>query len=90
MMSNRDKTKIRGKIREERYQEWVNQPLIQFPLRLDSPIRNDYSNSSSSQAGNGGNQIVVGMDDYLRDTTSMETIFLYLVSPDITPIVLQL
>ena len=35
----------------------MNQPLIQFPLRADSPIRNGYNNSSSSQAGNGGNQI---------------------------------
>ena len=54
----------------------MNQPSIQFPLRPDSPIGNDYNNSSSSQAGNGGNQIEVGMDDYLRDTTSMETILL--------------
>ena len=28
------------------------------------------------QAGNGGNQIEVGMDDYLRDTTAMDTILL--------------
>ena len=51
----------------------LNQPPIQFPLRLDSLNRNDYNNSSSSsQVGNGGNQIEVGMDDYLRDTTAME------------------
>ena len=37
---------------------------------------NDYNNSSSSQAGNGGNQIEVGMDDYLRDMTAMETMLL--------------
>ena len=54
----------------------MNQPPIQFLLRLDSPIRNDYSNSSSSQAGNGGNQIEIGIDDYLRDTTAMETMLL--------------
>ena len=52
----------------------MNQPPIQFLLHLDSPIRNEYSNnSSSSQDGNGGNQIEVGMDDYLWDTIVMET-----------------
>ena len=45
-------------------------------LRPDSPIRNDCKNSSSSQVGNGGNQIEVVMDDYLRDTTAMETMLL--------------
>ena len=55
----------------------MNQPLIKFPLRPDSPIRNDYRNSNSSQAGNGGNQIEVGMDDYLRDTTAMDIMLLY-------------
>jgi len=34
------------------------------------------SNNSSSQVGNGGNQIEVGMDDYLRDTNAMETMLL--------------
>ena len=63
-MSNRNKVELREKLGEERYQEWLNQPPIQFPLRLDSPIRNDHKNSSSSQAGNGGNQIEVDMDDY--------------------------
>ena len=62
-MSNREKVELRQKIREERYQEWLNQPPIQFPLRPDSSIRNEYNNSSSSQAGNGGNQIEVGMYD---------------------------
>ena len=75
-MSNQEKVELRQKIVEERYQEWLNQPPIQFPLRLDSPIRNDYNNSSSSQAGNRGNQIEVGMDDYLRDTTVVETMLL--------------
>ena len=56
----------------------MNQPPIQFPLHLDSPIRNEYNNSSySSQVGNGGNQTKVGMDDYLWDRTSMEKILLY-------------
>ena len=54
----------------------MNQPPIQFSLRPDSPIRNDYNNNSSSQARNGGNQIEVGMDDYLIDTTTMETMLL--------------
>ena len=75
-MSNWEKTELREKIGEEQYQEWLNQPPIQFLLCLDSPFRNDYSNSSSSQAGNGDNQIEVGVDDYLRDTTTMETILL--------------
>ena len=75
-MSNREKTELREKIGEEWYQEWLNQPPIQFPLRPYSPIRNEYNNSCSSQAGNGGNQIQVGMDDYLRDTTTMDTMFL--------------
>ena len=61
-MSNQNKTELREKIGEERYQEWLNQPPIQFPLRPDLPIRNDYNNSSSSQARNKGNQIEVGMD----------------------------
>ena len=75
-MSNRENTELREKIWEERYQEWLNQPPIQFSLRPYSPIRNEYKNISSSQDGNGGNQIEVGMDDYLRDMTSMETMLL--------------
>ena len=62
-MSNQEKAELREKIGEEQYQEWLNQPSIQFLLRPDSPIRNDYNNSSSSQASNGDNQIEVGMDD---------------------------
>ena len=54
----------------------MNQPPIQFPLWLDSPIRNDYNNSIYSQDGNGGHQTEVGMDDYLMDTTAMETMLL--------------
>ena len=75
-ISNREKIGLREKIGEERYKEWLNQPPIQFTLRSESPIRNDYNNSSSSQAGNGDNHIEVGMDDYLRDTTAMETMVL--------------
>ena len=75
-ISNREKAELKEKIKEERYQEWLNQPSIQLPLHPDSKIRNDYNNSISSQAGNGGNQIEVGMDDYLRDMTAMETMLL--------------
>ena len=75
-LSTQDKVALRARLREKEYKEWLNQPPIQFPLRLDSPIRNDHNNSSSSQDGNGGNQIEVGMDDYLRDMTTMETMFL--------------
>jgi hypothetical protein len=67
---------MRAQIREEVYQEWLNKPPIQFPLRPDSPIRNDYNNSSSSEVGNGDNQKEVGMDDYLQDTTAMDTMLL--------------
>jgi hypothetical protein len=65
-MSNREKVAIRAQLGEEAYQEWLNQPPIQFPLRPDSPIRNLYNNSSSSQVENGLNEIEVGMDDYLH------------------------
>jgi hypothetical protein len=75
-MLNREKAAIRAQLGEEAYQEWLNQPPIQFPLRSNSPIRNDYNNSSSSQVGNGVNQTKVCMDDYLWDTTSMETMLL--------------
>ena len=75
-MSNHEKTELREKIGEEQYQEWLNQPPIQFLLRPDSPIRIDYSNSSSSQVGNRDNKIEVGMDDYLRDMTAMEIMLL--------------
>ena len=70
-MSNQEKTELREKIWEERYQEWLNQPPIKFPLCPDSPIRNEYNKNSSSQYGNGGNKIEAGMDDYLRDMTAV-------------------
>ena len=54
----------------------MNQPPIQFPLHPDSPIRNDYNNSSSLEVGNGDNQKEVGMDDYLCDMTVMERMLL--------------
>ena len=76
-MSNREKDALRERLKEETYKKWLNQQPIQFPLPPDSSIRNDYSNSSSlSEVGNGGNQIQVGMDDYLQDTTYMEAMLL--------------
>jgi hypothetical protein len=48
---------MREQIREEVYQEWLNQLVIHFPLHRDSPIRNDYDNTSSSlEVGNGDNK----------------------------------
>jgi hypothetical protein len=47
-MSSLEKVVMRAQLGEEVYQDWLNQPSIQFPLRPDSPIRNDYNNSSSS------------------------------------------
>lgn len=56
--SNREKDALRARLREDAYKEWLNQPPIQFPLHPYSPIKNDYNNSSSSsQVGNGCNQI---------------------------------
>jgi hypothetical protein len=75
-MSTRDKVAMRAQLGEEVYQEWLNQPPIQFPLHPDSPIRNDYNNSSSSEVGNGDNKEYVGMDDYLWYRTVMETMLL--------------
>jgi hypothetical protein len=68
---------MRSQLGEDAYQKWLNQPHIQFPLCPDSPIRNHYNNSSSSEVGNGDNKKEVGMHDYLRDMTSMETMLLY-------------
>ena len=68
---------MRAQLGEEAYQEWLNQPPIQFPLRPYSPIRNDYNNTSSySEVGNGDNKKEVGMDDYLHNMTAMETMLL--------------
>ena len=63
-MSTREKATLKKIIREEEYKEWLNQPHIRSTPCPASPIRNDYNNDiSSSQVGNGGNQIDVGMDD---------------------------
>jgi hypothetical protein len=54
----------------------LKQPTIQFPLRPESPIQNLDSNTSSSHVGDEGNDIEVGMDDFLWDTQAMEGILL--------------
>jgi hypothetical protein len=65
-------TTWRGSIRA-----WLNQPPIQFPLCPESPIQNLYSNTSSSHVGDEGNDIEVGMDDFLWDTQAMEGMLLH-------------
>jgi hypothetical protein len=70
------KTAKRAHFGEEACKEWLNQPPIQFPLHPYSPIMDDFNKSIYSQVGNGVNQIKVCMDDYLRDTISMETMLL--------------
>jgi hypothetical protein len=55
----------------------LKQPPIQFPLRPESPIQNLDNNTSSSHVGDEGNDIKVGMDDFLWDTQAMEEMFLY-------------
>jgi hypothetical protein len=50
----------------------LKQPPIQFPLRLESPIQNLNSNTSSSHVGDEHNDIEVGIDDLLWDTQAME------------------
>ena len=37
-MSTREKVALGARLREEAYKEWLNQPLIQFPLRPDTQI----------------------------------------------------
>ena len=62
-ISDREKDAKRVQLEEEAYQAWLNQPPIQFPLHPDSPIRNGYTNSSSSHVG--GIEIEFGMDKLL-------------------------
>ena len=77
MMSTREKKTKRGELGEEAYQEWLNQPPIQFQLHPKSPIQNYSSSTSSSRVRDGGNDVEVGMDDFLRDSQAMEGILLY-------------
>ena len=76
-MSNRERVEKRAQLGEEAYQAWLNQPPIQFLLRPSSPIRNAYSASSSSQVGNGGNELDVGMDDLLRKRSAMDAMLFH-------------
>jgi hypothetical protein len=55
----------------------LNQPPIQFPLCLESPIEKLYSNIIYSHVGEEGNDIAVGMDDFLWDTQAMEGMMLH-------------
>jgi hypothetical protein len=54
----------------------LKQPHVQFPLRPESPIQNLDINTSSSHVGDEGNDIEVGMDDFLWDTQAMEGMLL--------------
>jgi hypothetical protein len=54
----------------------LNQPHIQFPLHPESPIQNLYSNTSFSHVWDEGNDIEIGMDDFLQDTQDMEEMLL--------------
>lgn len=75
-VNKREKDK-RADLGEEAYHEWLNQPPIQFPLhRPESPIQIYSSSTSSSYVGDGGNDVEVGRDDFLRDTQAMEGMLL--------------
>jgi hypothetical protein len=76
MMSSHELATKLKQLRKEAYQEWLKQPPIQFPLRLESPIQNLDSNTSSSHVRDEGNDIEVGMDDFLWDTQAMEGMLL--------------
>ena len=65
MMSSHDLSTKRKQPGEEAYWEWLKQPSILFPLRLESSIQNLDSNTSSSHVGDEGSDIEVGMDDFL-------------------------
>ena len=64
-MSTKEKKDKHVEIGEEAYQEWLNQPPIQFPLHLESLIQFYSSSTSSSHARDGRNDVDVGMDDFL-------------------------
>ena len=77
-MSKEKKRIKRAQLGDEAYQEWLNQPPIQFPLtRPESHIFQNYSSStSSSHVGDGGNDMEASMDDFLWDTQAMEGMLL--------------
>ena len=76
-MSNQEKDERSVQLGEYAYQAWLNQPPIQFPLLPSSPIRNAYSDSSSSHVGNGGNEVSIGMDELLRQRSAMDALFFH-------------
>ena len=76
-MLNRENVEKRVQLGEEAYQTWLNQPHIQFSLRPSSPIRNAYSDNSSSHVGNGGNELDIGMDELLRKRSVMDAMFFH-------------
>jgi hypothetical protein len=65
MMSSHELASKQKELREEEYGEWLKQPPIQFPPRPESPIQNLDNNTSYSHVGDEGNDIEVGMDDFL-------------------------
>jgi hypothetical protein len=73
-MPTQEKDVKRAQLREQAYQAWLDQPPIQFPLRLESPISNIYSSIGSSHVGDEDNDIEVGMDDFLWGTHALEEI----------------
>ena len=62
MMLKEEKRIKQARLGEEAYQEWLNQPPIQFPLHLESLIQNLSNKTSSSHVMDGGNDVEVGMD----------------------------
>ena len=55
----------------------MNKPSIQFLLCPYSLIRNSYNNSSSSHVGKGENEVEVGMDELLWQTSAMDAMLLH-------------
>lgn len=79
-MLTRDKKAKRAKNKEEAYQDWLNQPPIQFPLTCPkSPIQNYSTSTSSLHDGDGDNDVEVAMDDFLQYTQAMEGMLLYIL-----------
>jgi hypothetical protein len=54
----------------------VETTTYSIPTTSKSPIQNLDSNTSSSHVGDEGNDIEVGMDDFLQDTQAMEGMLL--------------
>jgi hypothetical protein len=54
----------------------LKQPPIQFLVCPESSIQNLENNTSSSHVGDEGNDIKVGMDDFLQESQAMEGMLL--------------